>query len=179
MKHWLAGAVALAMSAGVAAAQDFRAGVYDGRSIPGWTYSQTMSEAGGAPTWAPSDGSADQDGANCNLQASPVAADRAQWQGYFSGLTAEAFGAQLRAEGLDVHSGNRVSPITLDGRPALRHEMSATASGGRFDFQTILLSGADTLLTMTCTVVEGRYAARLPLIQQFVGGMRVLTAPPQ
>lgn len=172
-------ALAFSAASGAAWAQEAQDGVYDGRSIAGWSYSNEMAAAGGAPTWGPSDGSASTDGMNCNLRPTAVTATRAQWQGYFDGLTAETFAAQLGNEGLMVEPGNRLTRFSAKGRPALRHEMTATVQGMRFQFQTVLISGATTMLTLTCTVAEGRYEARLPLIEAFVQGLQVETAPAQ
>ncbi|HRK64491.1 MAG TPA: hypothetical protein PLN53_08865 [Terricaulis sp.] len=170
-------AIAIAFGAAPAWAQEAQNGVYDGRNIAGWSYSNEMAAAGGSPTWGPSDGSASTDGMNCNVRPAPVAATRAQWQGYFDGLTAEAFAAELANEGLAVEPGNRLTQFSAKGRPALRHEMTATVQGTRFQFQTVLISGATTMLTLTCTVAEGQYEARLPLIESFMSGLQVQTAP--
>ena len=172
----LAAALMAALSMGAASAQDYEPDRYDGRRIAGWSYEPELSDKGN-PTWVLADGSSGRDGANCNVRVAPADGSREQWSTYFSSLTAESFGAEIATHGMQPEPGNRVEVMSVQGRPAMRHFMTSTVQGERFDFVSQMVSGADALLTITCAVQAGQMAVRLPAFEGFLGGLAILTSP--
>ncbi len=171
----LAGIIGLA-GLGAAEGQAYQSGVYDGRSIPGWTYSEAGSASARLPTWYPSDGSQLQDGANCNIGTAAVNGTAAQWDEYFSSITPAAFVQQLRSGGTDATQGYLTEIVTLNGRPAMRNLLAANASGQRLEFMILSISGADTLVTVTCTALEGQLLSRLSAFYSFGEDLVLYTA---
>ncbi|WP_203294555.1 hypothetical protein [Maricaulis parjimensis] len=169
------GIVWLAGMAGVQA-QAYQSGLYDGRSIPGWTYSESGSQAAGLPTWYPSDGSQTQDGSNCNIGSSPVNGSAAEWNDYFSSVTPESFRQQLRAAGTDATQGYLTEVVTINGRPSMRNLLAANASGQQLEFMIVSISGADTLVTVTCTTMRGQLLPRMTAFYDFAEGLTLYTA---
>lgn len=172
----LAAALTAALSAGAALAQDYEPGRYDGRGIAGWSYDPELSDKGN-PTWVLADGSSGRDGANCNVRVATADASREQWGAYFASLTAESFGAEIATHGMPPEPGNRLEVMSVQGRPAMRHFMTGTVQGQRFDFVSQMVSGADALVTITCAVQAGEMAVRLPAFEGFLGGIAILTSP--
>jgi len=174
----IAFALALLLSVGSAWAQDHRPDAYDGRSIPGWAFQAEASQAAGAPIWAPADGSASIDGANCNVLSNPIGLSRAQWEAELAAMTPEVMAQGFTARGTPVEPGNTVEIVTHQNRPALRHFMTGTSSGHRLDFLTVIVGNADSFTTITCTVTAGGYAGRSPLFEGFLSGLQLLSPPP-
>jgi len=156
-------------------AQDFREGVYDGRSVMGWVYSEEGSEISGLPTWIP-DGETG-DGANCNVDVTPLEADLGDWLGYFYQVTPASFGEQLRNAGMDWQAGYLTEVITVQGRPGMRNLFLARAEERYFEVMRVSVSGAEQLTTITCTTGQGFLLPRLQWFYGFAGNIEILTDP--
>ena len=172
----LAAALMAALSAGVAAAQDYQPGRYDGRNVSGWSYEPALSEKGD-PHWAPTDGSSGRDGANCTVGVEPANGSHEQWTATFASLNAESYAALVAGNGVSPEPGNRLETVSVQGRPAIRHFMTFAVEGQRFDSVTLTVSGADSLMAITCVVEAGGMAERLPAFERFLGGLAILTSP--
>ena len=179
MKKFVLAAVAGLGLAASAYAQPVEDGVYDGGTIVGWVYSAEGSANAQLPTWYPISGDAAADGANCNIGHQPLSGTRADYAAYFSSVTPEVFADQLRAGGTNVLSGHLTEVIEVDGLPAMRNVLSANASGQNFNFMIVSVGGADTLVTITCTVREGGFLGRMQDFYGFVDGLGVLIDAPQ
>ncbi len=171
----LVAATGFAALAAPAGAQDFREGVYDGRSIMGWQYSEEGSESSGLPTWLPEGETGD--GANCNIDITPLEADQSDWLGYFYQVTPANFGQTLREAGMDWQQGYLTEVISLQGRPAMRNLFLAQAEGRSFDVMRVSVSGARELTTITCTTSQGFMLPRLQWFYAFASNIEIMTAP--
>jgi hypothetical protein len=167
------------LSAAAAFGQASQSGIYDGRNIPGWTYSDEGTAAAGLPTWYPSDGSATQDGANCNIGASEVNGSLAEWMEYFNGVTPASFIQQLRQSGTNATRGYLSEVFQLSGRPAMRNLLAAQTSGQNLEFMIVSISGSDRLVTVTCTVISGQLLNRLDTFYSFADDLVLYTAAPR
>jgi hypothetical protein len=160
-------------------AQPVQEGVYDGGTIVGWVYSAEGTANSGLATWFPISGNVAVDGANCNVGAQPLGGSRADYEAYFSSVTPETFANELRSGGTNVLAGHLTESIEVDGRPAMRNVLTANASGQNFNFMIVSVGGADTLLTITCTVREGGFLNRVQDFYDFVDGLGVLIEAPE
>ena len=176
MRAFLAAGIIGCIGLGAAEGQAYQAGLYDGRAVPGWTYSDVGTQSAGLPTWYPSDGSQTRDGANCNVGSSPVNGSAAEWSEYFASVTPEGFVQQLRSGGTDATQGYLTEIVTLNGRPALRNLLAANAGGQRLEFMILSVSGSDTLVTVTCTALEGGLLPRLSAFYSFAEDLVLYTA---
>ncbi len=177
--RWLVmAAVGLCASISTAWAQDYQEGSYDGRSIPGWVYRADVSQQANGLIWVPTEGAGVSDGTNCNVRVAMAGGPRAMWEAQFVALNSETMAAMLEARGTRVHPGNRAEPFTHFDRPALRHVMTGTVDGEDFDFLTVVIGGADRMITLTCTVRAGGYAEREAAFNAFVSGLVILGQPP-
>ncbi len=158
-------------------AQAFRDGVYDGREIPGWNYSQAGMDVSGLPTWTPQVGAVD--GANCNLDVTPLEAELDDWLAYFYQVTPDSFGTQLRQSGMDWQAGYLTEIISLQGRPAMRNLFLAVSEGQLFEVMRVSISGQSALVTLTCTTAQGNLLPRLQDFYGFANGIALLNAPAQ
>ena len=158
-----------------APSQDFREGVYDGRSVMGWEYTEEGSQVSGLPTWTPQGETGD--GANCNVDITPLAASEADWLGYFFQVTPAGFVETLRAAGMDWQQGYLTEVITLQGRPAMRNVFLARAEDVNFEVIRISVSGAEQLTTITCTTTQGYLLPRLQWFYGFASNLEILTDP--
>jgi hypothetical protein len=175
---WAVGIIWLSMAA-MAEGQAYQAGLYDGRSIPGWTYSDRGTQSANLPTWYPSDGTEVRDGANCNIGTAQINGTAAQWNEYFASVTPQSFVQQLRSSGTDATQGYLTEIVMLNGRPALRNLLAANASGQPMEFMIMSVSGADTLVTITCTTLSGQLLPRLGEFYSFAEGLTLYTAAPR
>ena len=166
----------LGLSSAAAFGQASQTGIFDGRNIPGWTYSDEGTAAAGLPTWYPSDGSAAQDGANCNIGVTEVNGSRSEWMEYFNGVTPAGFVQQLRQNGTNATRGYLSEVFQLSGRPAMRNLLAAEASGQNLEFMIVSISGSDRLVTVTCTVLSGQLLNRLDPFYRFTEDLVLYTA---
>lgn len=173
---WTAGIIWLGMMAG-AHAQAVQPGLYDGRSIEGWTYSAERSSVAGLPTWVLTQASGDRVPVNCNIGTSPMSGSLSQWQEYFATVTPQSFMQELRSAGTDATAGYLTEVVTLNDRLALRNLLAANASGQRLEFMIVTISGADTLTTLTCTAFEGQLLPLMTEFYRFADQMRLDSAP--
>lgn len=182
---WIA-ALALALSAalsGVAEAQTaqtqapaaYVAGIYDGRAIAGWQFAAEFSRD--APLWVPND--APREGSNCNVLVAPVAISRDQWLVEFNNFTAEMYAQRYAAANVEVLRSDRTVLITLQDRPALQYSAGVRAGDRELEMLTVSVSGSQHLITITCTVVASRFAARRAQVEGFIQGLILLEPPPQ
>ena len=177
MRIFVAAALAAMAVSAAGHAQASRDAYYDGSNIPGWTYSPEGAELAGLPTWyAPS---SDVDGANCNIGVSELRGGRQEFLDYFNSVTPASFAAQLQANGLNIIGAHLTEVIELDGRPAMRNIVTATSGEDNFELMMVSISGAYTLLTVTCTVRQGGFLGRMQSFYQFVDGLDVQTTAPQ
>lgn len=173
MKQGFAACLAVMMLAGAAQAQAFREGVYDGRSVLDWEYSQEGSDVSGLPTWTPAGETGD--GANCNVDVTPLEAGLGDWLGYFYQVTPASFGAQLRESGMDWQTGYLTEVVTLQGRPAMRNLFVAQANDRLFEVMRVSVSGAEQLTTITCTTSQGYLLPRLQWFYGFANNLEIQT----
>lgn len=164
---------------GAGFAQDYQAGIYDGRSIPGWVYSAELTATAQLPTWIPISGGTEVDGANCNLGASPVNANRAEYEQYFRGVTRESFANEMRRAGTEVTAGHLTERIELKGYPAMRNTLTARVSQQVFNFVITSLAVEGQLVTVTCVVRDGGYLRRVHEFYSFAEGLSLLAPPPR
>ena len=177
MRKLIFGFAALTISA-TAGAQEYAEGLYDGRDVPGWVYSQAGSQGSGLPTWVPVSGGSDVDGANCNVGASEVQGRRVDYLEYFNAVTPQVFAEQMRAAGTVVLSGHLTEVIDLNGRPAMRNVLTAEVGGQAFNFAIVSVGTDGRLVTLTCTVLEGGYLDRMQEFYDFAEGLTLLAPPP-
>ncbi|MCR9266647.1 MAG: hypothetical protein NXI03_03680 [Alphaproteobacteria bacterium] len=175
---WAVGIIWFSLAA-MAEGQAYQAGLYDGRSVPGWTYSEAGTQSANLPTWYPTDGSQTRDGANCNVGTAAVSGTAAQWNEYFASVTPQSFVQQLRANGTDATQGYLTEIVTLNGRPAMRNLLAVNAGDQQMEFMILSISGADQLVTVTCTALSGQLLPRLTQFYSFAEGLTVYTAAPR
>ena len=168
-----------AMATTGATAQQYMDGAYDGRAIPGWTYSQEWTANAGLPTWLPASGGSGTDGANCNIGAAAVGGSRAEFMRYFEAVTPQSFMQQLRAGGTDAVAGHLTEVIDIDGFPAMRNILTARASGQVLNFVIVSIGAQDRLITLTCAVMDGGYLNRVQDFYDFADGVTLLASPPR
>lgn len=178
MRNLMLGLIVSAI-APAAAAQDFAEGLYDGRDVAGWAYSQSGSLGSGLATWIPVSGGSEVDGANCNVGMAEVQGSRADYLEYFNAVTPEIFADQMRSAGTVVRAGHLTEVIDLDGRPAMRNILTAEVGDQAFNFAIVSIATEGRLVTLTCTVLDGGYLNRMQEFYDFAEGLTVLASPPR
>ena len=172
----LGSVLALALSFG-AFAQDHVDGVYDGRSVSGWAYSQEASEAIGLATWYPEGGAFA--GANCNLEIVALTATSQEWLEAFYAANPATVGAQLQASGVDWRQGYLTEVITLHDRPAMRNLWAGAHEGQGFETMMVSIAGAEELVIIRCSIQTGYLLPALQAFYQFARDIEIETTPPQ
>jgi hypothetical protein len=171
-------AAALAVALPVTAnAQDRVRGVYDGRNIEGWSYSEEGSEGAGLPTWIPDGGAVA--GANCNVEVTEVEATREEWLEAFNSADPAVVGAQLRSQGVDWRQGYLTEVITLHDRPAMRNLWAGAYENQGFEAMQVSISGRDNLVLIRCTIQTGYLLPALYAFYQFAEDIEINTRPPR
>ncbi|WP_300531416.1 hypothetical protein [Maricaulis sp.] len=160
-----------------AAAQDRVRGVYDGRNVEGWTYSEEGSEAAGLPTWIPEGGAVA--GANCNIEVTEVEATRAEWLDAFNAADPAMVGAQLRAQGVDWRQGYLTEVITMHDRPAMRNLWAGAYENQGFEAMQVSISGRNNLVLVRCTIQTGYLLPALYAFYGFAENIEINTRPPR
>ena len=171
-------AAALAAALPLAAeAQDRVRGVYDGREIAGWTYSEDGTETSGLATWIPEGGAVA--GANCNLEVSEVEATREEWLEAFNAANPAMVGAQLREQGVDWRQGYLTEVITMHDRPAMRNLWAGAYENQGFEAMQVTISGRSNLVLIRCTIQTGYLLPALDAFYQVAEGIEINSRPPR
>lgn len=160
-----------------AQAQDHVDGVYDGREIPGWVYSEEGAEAVGLPTWYPEAGAFA--GANCNLETVALSASSQEWLEAFYAANPATVGAQLQASGVDWRQGYLTEVVSLHGRPAMRNLWAGAHEGQGFEAMMVSISGAEHLVIVRCSIQTGYLLPALQAFYQFARDIEIETAAPE
>ena len=162
-----------------ALAQDSRVGFYDGRAIANWVYSPEGSEITGLPTWYSTSGDTLTDGANCNIGIGDLEASRAEVDAYFASMNPQTYTNQLRANGNDVRGAYLTEVFEMSGRPVMRNLVTTEVDGSPVDLVSVIIGGADTMVTISCGVPGGLMMGYLQPFQDFLEGISIETARPQ
>jgi hypothetical protein len=161
-----------------ASGQAYQAGLYDGRDIAGWAYSENAAGNAGLPTWQAVINGQPQS-INCNISFLPLEGTRAEWSAYFDSATPASFAAEVRTGGTDVTAVYLTESILWQGRPALRNLMSARQDGTIFEFLMLSISSAEQLTTITCTAAQGELLPNLDRFYRFTNAITVYTRAPE
>ncbi|WP_300531419.1 hypothetical protein [Maricaulis sp.] len=180
MKPILAAALMAIPLPTLAEAQARMEGVYDGREIDGWTYSQQTAETSSLPTWLPTQRETLFATQNCNIGVASLSASRADYDAYFNSATPESIAQELRGAGSDVAQAYSTTVVELPGGyPAMRTIFTSRSGNSEFDHLTVLIGGESQLATITCSATSGEFLSGLRAFERFVDGLQLEMAPPR
>lgn len=173
---------ALALTAAFCAladAQQTVQGVYDATSIPGWEYNPDSSAELGLPTWVQAGVDPENRVANCNITVSEVTATRADYDQYFQAVTPQRFARQMAESGTVVTHAYLTAVFEMDGRPVMRNLLTTDHEGTTVDLVSVIIGGADHMVTISCGLPGGMLIGHLQPFQDFLEGVRITTQRPQ
>jgi len=179
MKRLSAALALAALTTATAHAQEVLPGVYDASAVPGWVYDAAITEDLGVPTWVQTGLETDNQIGNCNITTSEVSASWSDYSEYFNAMTPRGFAAQLAQSETVVTHAYLTAVFEMNGRPAMRKLVTTDVDGSPVDLVSVIIGGADTMVTISCGVPGGLMMGYLQPFQDFLEGISIETARPQ
>jgi len=176
MRFFIVAALGVLTMSSSALGQSSQIGLYDGRGVSNWFYSEEGTATADLPTWYATNGDTASDGANCNIGVSALQAARADFDAYFASVNPQNYAEQLGESGTVVRASYLTDVFELGGRPAMRNLFSAISNDQLFDVMTLAIGGDGNLMTITCTVRAGGLLNRLQDFYEFEDGL-IITMP--
>lgn len=178
MKFWIITLFALIGLARSACAEDHVNGIYDGRSIPGWSYYATESTS--QSFWVTSDGWSFTAHALCSVAQDPGIATLQAWRPHVP-PSAEAFAAAVAASapGRMLRPGSELQPLDISGHPAFRFQVQFSDADGEKMLMGWTIAGVEATLVITCNTDAAYAADAAPRFEAFANAFEILTNAPR